>query len=118
MTRINAGMNPAELTRAHLIAEHREIKRVPNSVRTGQAILVEIPDVFRMGTGHVRFFYDKLGYLKERYIQIRDECYRRGYNVTDYVEAWNGVPDHLMNGWEPTDEAIRLVSQRIAERLR
>ena len=33
MTRINAGIPAAMLTGKHLLAEHREIKRIPNEVR-------------------------------------------------------------------------------------
>ena len=33
MTRINVGIPPAELTGKHLIAEHREIKRIPNCIK-------------------------------------------------------------------------------------
>ena len=31
MTRINVGIPPTELTDRHLLAEHREIKRIQNS---------------------------------------------------------------------------------------
>ena len=30
MTRINCGIPPEELSDKHLLAEHREIKRIPN----------------------------------------------------------------------------------------
>jgi hypothetical protein len=33
MTRINVGVDPAELSTRHLIAELREIKRIPNLVK-------------------------------------------------------------------------------------
>jgi len=117
MTRINAGIKPSDLCRQHLIAEHREIKRVPNSINSGKAVVKNLPKTFRLGPGHVKFFYDKLGYLKDRYIQIRNECYDRGYKVTDYVEAWDNIPAHLMGDWVPTDEARSLVAQRILERM-
>jgi len=117
MTRVNAGVEPITLTREHLIAEHREIKRIPNAVRQGRVRLENIPESFRLGTGHVKFFYDKLGYLRDRYISIRNECWRRNYQVTDYVEAWEGIPEALMGQWDPTPQAIALVQERIQERL-
>jgi deoxyribonuclease (pyrimidine dimer) len=67
MTRINAGIRPAELVDQHLLAELREIKRIPNVVKQGKAKLDGIPERFSLGTGHVRFFYNKLGYLLRRY---------------------------------------------------
>jgi hypothetical protein len=33
MTRINTGIPPKELTDKHLLAEHREIKRIPNCIK-------------------------------------------------------------------------------------
>ena len=74
MTRINCGIPPAELVDKHLIAEHREIKRIPNCIKKGRYNLTGQPDKFTLGTGHVKFFYDKLGYLKRRYESIYKEC--------------------------------------------
>tara|TARA_R110000868_G_scaffold118613_1_gene314537 strand:- start:211 stop:618 length:408 start_codon:yes stop_codon:yes gene_type:complete len=118
MTRINAGIDPSELTREHLLAEHREIKRIPNVIVSGKARIADIPRQFTLGKGHVKFFYDKLGYLKRRYMAIRDECFRRGYNVTDYEVAWDGVPQHLMSDWEPSKSDTAIVQRRIEERIR
>lgn len=117
MTRINVGIDPRELTREHLLAEHREIKRIPNMVRTGRISLDNIPDQFVLGQGHVKFFVNKLGYLLNRYKDIRDECYHRGYNVTDYSDAWIGIPEVLMGQWNHTQEAIELIRNRIADKL-
>ena len=74
MTRINVGIPPAELNGRHLIAEHREIKRIPNLVNRGRYSLDNQPDTFKLGKGHVKFFYDKLLYLKRRYDSLFDEC--------------------------------------------
>jgi hypothetical protein len=115
MTRINT-IPPSKLTDKHLIAEHREIKRVPNVVKK-QKEVKDIPETFRMGTGHVKFFYDKLGFLKNRYEEIYKECINRGFNVTYYGNAWDGVPEYLMNDWTPTEESIQLIEQRIKQRL-
>ena len=47
MTRINVGIPPAELVNQHLIAEHREIKRIPNCVAKGKYNMEGIPDKFK-----------------------------------------------------------------------
>lgn len=117
MTRINAGIDPVSLNRQHLLAEHREIKRIPNMITSGRAKIEKLPENFSLGKGHVKFFYDKLGYLKRRYILIRDECYRRGYDVTNYEGAWKDVPDHLMNEWVPSSDDAKIVHARIQDRL-
>ena len=60
MTRINVAIPVEELTREHLISEHREIKRIPNMIKSGRAKIKNIPPKFKLGPGHVKFFYDKL----------------------------------------------------------
>ena len=42
MTRINASIRPAELSNAMLFAEYKEIKRIPNTVKSGKAIVIKI----------------------------------------------------------------------------
>lgn len=118
MTRINCGIPVKELSNKHLIAEHREIKRVPNAVRSGRVNLESIPEKFTLGTGHVRFFYDKLLYLKNRYMELYKECRRRGFNVTNFIDSWNNLPERLLNNYEPTEEDKEIVRKRINERLR
>lgn len=117
MTRINIGVPPRELTNKHLIAEHREIKRIPNVVSKGKYNLKGIPSQFTLGKGHVSFFYDKLGYLKERYVSLYNECINRGFNVQNYEDCWDGVPRELMNSYVPTERDILIVTERIADRL-
>lgn len=117
MTRINVGIDPRTLGRQHLLAEHREIKRVPNTIKSGKAKIADIPDTFRLGTGHVKFFYNKLKYLHDRYLAIYVECLARGYNVTDYSNSFSNLPRELYNDYEPTDRDREIVQDRIAERL-
>ena len=99
-----------------MIAEHREIKRIPNVVANGTAKLCNIPDNFRLGQGHVKFFYNKLGYLLRRYKKIHQECIERGYNVQNYESAWDGVSPELMGEYTPTEHDRKIVIQRINER--
>lgn len=125
MTRINAAIPPSWLTKRHLLSEHREIKRIPNVIKSGRFNMDKQPIVFTLGTGHVKFFYDKQKYLYNRYVSIYNECIRRGYNVTDYSEAWDcfhGPNQRLdlvgfWNDWHETDETRILLSERINDRL-
>lgn len=110
MTRINVGILPKELPDKLLLAEHREIKRIPNMVHSGKAKLENIPDTFTLGKGHVRFFYDKLLYLYCRYRQLHIECIKRGFNVTDYSEAWGKI---IEGSYFPTDNDRALLIERI-----
>jgi len=116
MTRINVGIPPAELINQHLIAEHREIKRIPNCIAKGKYNMDGIPDKFKLGTGHVKFFYNKLLYLKNRYISLYNECIKRGFNVQNYISAWDNVPQELMNDYTVEENDITIIKQRINER--
>lgn len=117
MTRINSGIPTAELVDMHLLAEHREIKRIPNCIKSGRYSLENMPSSFRMGTGHVKFFYDKLQYLHNRYLDIYAECVARGFNVTDYSACFDDLPAELYNDYTPTDIDRQLIRERIALRL-
>ena len=117
MTRINVAVKPIELNDKMLMAEHREIKRIPNSIKKGRYSLNGIPDRFTLGTGHVKFFYNKLEYLHDRYIDLYNECIKRGFNVTNYEEAFNDLPDELYNWYIETDRDRAIILQRINERL-
>ena len=116
MTRINVGIPPTELINQHLIAEHREIKRIPNCIAKGKYNMEGIPDKFKLGTGHVKFFYNKLLYLKKRYISLYNECIKRGFNVQNYISAWDNVPQKLMNDYRVKANDCRIIRQRINDR--
>lgn len=118
MTRINVGIEPYELNGKHLLAEAREIKRVPNIIKSGRYNFNDQPKQFTLGKGHVKFFYDKLGYLKNRYISIYKECLKRGYNVTDFSSAWDNIPKELMGDYTPTPRDREIILERINERLK
>ena len=113
MTRINVGIKPYELNNKLLLAELREIKRIPNAINSNRCNLNNVPDVFTLGTGHVKFFYDKLLYLLNRYRSLRAEAISRGFNVQDYSTAWDGCPSHLMNDYNETDEDRNVIVKRI-----
>ena len=117
MTRINVGIDPSSLNREMLIAEHREIKRIPNAIKSGRFSLKDQPSEFKLGAGHVKFFYDKIGYLKQRYEQIYAECIRRKYNMTYFGESFEGIPEEYMGDYTPTRRDIKLIKERIATNL-
>lgn len=116
MSRINVGVAPEELSDKHLLAEHREIKRIPNTIKSGKAKIKDIPAEFTLGKGHVKFFYNKLGYLYNRYKLLYAECKRRGFNVTDFSGAWDGLPQELFNDYTETEKDKAIILERIKER--
>lgn len=107
MTRINAGIPVEVLSDQHLLAEHREIKRIPNTK------FHSLPSKqFTLGKGHVLFFIDKHNYTLERYKNIHQECLRRNFNVTDYSECWN-KPNINNKPYIPSSNDRNLVIDRI-----
>ena len=121
MTRINARIPPSELCDVHLQTEHREIKRIPNTISKGRYNMDGIPDSFCLGPGHVKFFYNKMLFLRDRYLSLREECLRRGLKAEDYSAAWDGVPESLMQDWSCSEweEALAngIVRKRLKEKL-
>lgn len=120
MTRINSGISPKILTDEHLLAEHREIKRLPAqyllSVASGS--INKIPDKFCLGKGHVLFFINKPLYTLNRYKEIREECLSRGFNVSDYSENWKAYPpDMYIDNYFPSIEENQLLVDRISRRI-
>lgn len=122
MTRIN--VVPVEtLSRQHLIAEYREITRLPGNLRASLSrkskpfSMSEISSQYLLGTGHVKFFFDKMQYLEKRFSQLTTEMLRRGYNpsFTD-TSIFSNCPIQFYNNYEPTTEAIALNMARIKER--
>lgn len=71
-----------------------------------------------MGTGHVKFFYDKLLFLKIRYVELYEECKNRWFNVENYFESFQNVPEELNHNYTPTPEAMQINQKRLSEKYR
>ncbi|MGC7590107.1 pyrimidine dimer DNA glycosylase/endonuclease V [Bisgaard Taxon 46] len=116
MTRINL-IPVNELCDQHLLAEHRELTRIPNAVAKGKFNLVGQPDDYKLGTGHVRFFFNKLAFLKQRYDLLHQECIARGFNVK-YIWPTDLPEDPtLWLDYTPTKNALDANKARIEERM-
>lgn len=121
MTRINL-VNPKELSRLHLVAEYRELPRVLTLARKAYD-RGEKPDdpcnptEYVLGTGHVRFFYNKQKFLRRRHFDLVQEMIMRGYQANHEMSEINMMlPSEWQNDYEPTREALTLNRQRIKER--
>ncbi len=116
MTRINV-VAPQELCDQHLLAEHRELTRIPNAIVKGKLNLNGQPSDYKLGTGHVKFFMDKLKFLQSRYQALHEECLARGFKVSNrWPENLPSEP-HLWLDYQPTENAILLNRERIALRM-
>lgn len=120
MTRINL-IPPEELHYKHLVAEYREITRVPTLARKAQRSLhkLNIPDTYRTGVGHVLFFYPRLAFIADRYEQLCNEMRRRGYtcNQIPRSELLKDIDSRFVRAYNPDLAAIELNRARILERM-
>lgn len=127
MTRINT-VQPQELIGKHLIAELHEMTRIYALVRKAQdrginqhnyKYMLKQPSEYTLGTGHVKFFYSRLGYVTKRYYELNDEAKQRGYNVNPISEQdlIKGIDKWWFGDYTPTEVSIKINRQRIAERL-
>lgn len=120
MTRINV-VPVRELCDQHLLAEQRELVRIPNDLMNGRLKYEydDRPDEYTLGEGHLKFFTNRLRYLFIRYHQLTDECGRRGLHVEC---AW---PDNLVqrttlrywNDYVPTRSALYSNRNKLRERM-
>lgn len=117
MTRVNV-IPPELLPDEWLLAEYREIKRIPNNVRNGKYIMKNVPDHYVLGMGHEKFFIDKLLFIKKRHDAIRRELSLRFNKEYDIIVDIAGLPDHLLNDWAPGVYCVQRNINRLYERFR
>ena len=122
MTRINC-VPPAELSDAHLGAEYRELPRVFGLVRAAAArgerpTDARNPAVYRLGPGHVRFFYARLGWLLLRHAAIVSEGHGRGRVLRFPAPPAHSIPPEWFGAWTPDAPALALNRARIKERTK
>lgn len=131
MTRVNC-VDPTELTNPHLIVEVKEITRIYRlawaAYKRGDSTL-NMPTTYRLGKGHVRFFYSRLGYISERHKALCDEMARRKYIVSlkkrhpwarvidGEIVTLDSFPKTWKRNWIPTPEAILLNRDRLRESM-
>ena len=119
MTRINT-VPPKALTDQHLLGEYNEIRRPINLAikrynREGTKIHQSIPSQYQLRAGHVTFFYNKLGYIKDRFEAIKEEMKARGWSANGIIDA--DIPDELLGNWNPSKESNTMLKERLIERI-
>lgn len=129
MTRINVVPTHC-LSDKHLLAEYRELPRVFTAVKKlteeGRWKTYDIPYKYKLGTGHVKFFYNKLEWLLARYFLLMRELRRR--NVKLNLELYGTISNNAarliqslpssqqIQGWKPTPEDMYLNMARLVKR--
>lgn len=116
MTRINV-VPVEELQNVHLLAEYRELPRIfalaKNYYSSGKKD--NFPQEYTLGKGHVKFFYNKLLWLKNRQVVLVQELLKRGFAIqhTNPESLLDNCPQAYVNDYLVTDEALKINRQRI-----
>jgi len=118
MTRINV-IPVEELTDQHLMAEYRELPMVPAIARRSSPEGYNHTDRYTLNKGHVMFFYNKKKFLLNRWLDLINELYSRGFNIdpASRVVHWDALDKFPQTDWQPDNHAITVNKQRIEERI-
>lgn len=118
MTRINL-IPVEELTDQHLLSEHREIKRIPNLIRSWKFTDKWTPLEYKLWIWHVKFFYRRLYFLHKRYLDLYKECIKRWFKILNYEKSFD-LPLAFFdryNDFFPTQEEILISRKKILEKI-
>jgi len=110
MVRINL-INPKKLADQHLVAEYNEILMLFGYVRKHPKTY-EIDHDYCLGKGHIRFFKDKLLYLKKRHELIKKEMKIRGFRRDKTIDL-RYFPKNLRNDWKPKQRHFKIIKMRL-----
>ncbi|MCA9485382.1 MAG: pyrimidine dimer DNA glycosylase/endonuclease V [Nanoarchaeota archaeon] len=114
MVRVNL-VPPRELMDQHLVAEYVEIMMLVGHTKKYPS-LDGIPETYRLGEGHIKFFKNKLGYLKKRHELISREMKRRGFR-TDKKLDLKGFGKEYFVDWVPGEKDFKVIRKRLREKI-
>ena len=114
MVRINL-INPIKLADQHLIAEYNEILMLLGYVRKYPKVK-DIPEKYTLGKGHIKFFKNKLKYIKNRHELLKKEMRKRRFatNITINLDEFN---QSLVNDWQPNKDDKKIIRKRLIEKF-
>lgn len=114
MVRVNI-IEPRRLADQHLIAEYNEILMLLGHVKKFPTT-DDIPENYKLGQGHIKFFKNKLEYLKERHEKIKTEMKNRGFKTEKTINL-NLFDKKLINNWKPKSEDYKIITKRLVEKI-
>jgi deoxyribonuclease (pyrimidine dimer) len=114
MVRINI-INPRRLADQHLIAEYNEILMLLGYVKQYPKE-ENLPENYVLGKGHIKFFKNKLLYLKERHEKLKNEMRERGFKANKTINL-DEFPQNLINSWKSSKKDEIIIVSRIMEKI-
>jgi len=115
MVRINL-INPKKLADQHLIAEYNEILMLLGYVRK-YPVVKDIPKEYCLGPGHIKFFKNKLLYLKKRHEILKKEMKKRNFVPTKNIDL-SEFKKNLRNDWKPSSKDFVIIKERICGKIK
>ena len=115
MVRVNL-LHPKKLADQHLIAEYNEILMLVAYIRKHSSI-EDIPTSYCLNKGHMKFFKNKLAYLKKRHEHLKAEMKVRGFQANKTISL-KGFGKNNVQNWTPTTKDFTIITKRITEKLR
>jgi len=122
MTRINT-VPVSSLSDSHLLVEIQEIPRVPNLAlkRLRNKRPIESTGNYKLGSGHVLFFYDKIAYLYRRLEELCIEADKRGFDDKRRPDdgRWSECQTYsnCWNDWYPDQNALFENLERLVNKI-
>jgi deoxyribonuclease (pyrimidine dimer) len=114
MVRVNL-LNPKKLSDQHLIAEYNEILMLVAYIRKYTS-LDNIPKNYCLGKGHMRFFKNKLLYLKKRHELLKKEIKKRGFVAKKSISL-SKFKKELVKDWRASSDDRKIIKKRLIEKL-
>jgi deoxyribonuclease (pyrimidine dimer) len=114
VVRVNL-INPGKLADQHLVAEYDEMLMLMAYVRKHQS-LEGIPENFCLGKGHIKFFKNKLLYLKKRHEALKQEMRKRGFAARKTLDT-KGIDKKLLKDWSPNPQDLQIIKKRLKQKI-
>lgn len=109
------------LSDQHLRAEWVEMLMLPaylrRSFNSKGGLIFSEKTKYILGTGHARFFYNKVLYCMDRYYDIMIEMQKRGFKTNHSLIFPDYLPSNCFGAWEPNTDDIHTNLNRIIARI-
>ena len=105
------------LTDQHLNAEKTEILMLCKYIIKYPYLDGSEPSKYKLDKGHMKFFKDKVIYLKNRYDTILEELSKRGYNLDYHFPTLKNFLNENLNDWQPCIQDYCIIIPRIMQKI-
>lgn len=116
MVRINL-VNPKILSDQHLVAEYDEMLMLVSYILRFPSLDGTEPLHYCLGKGHMKFFRDKVLYLKKRHEKLKKEMKKRGFIARKTINTKKFSKNNL-HDYNPVKSDFSIIRKRILQRIK